>query len=193
MIYGVYEFVGFHFCNRFLEKGYSVKGIHVPIGGSQQLEEKKLEVGRNANFEEVEMPDSEKLIDDNPAMIVSLYDFFMNYKESDWNQPAFFEKLASFINKRQEQIIFLLPVQLLLEPKETDRLLEMKGFLSQIKETASSSQFFYLPAVFGPWQSSSFLFQQSILPKEKINHELLEVKEWVWDAISNPFAAISFT
>jgi hypothetical protein len=185
MIFGVYEFVGFHFCNRFLEKGCIVKGVRVMNGSSHQLlEDKKLAVGRNANFEELKMDDLENLsIDDQPAMIFSLYDFYMTYKESEWDHSAILEKLAAFVKKRQEPMIYLLPIQMLLDTNETGWYSELKEFISQLKEGSAMRQFFYLPAIFGPWQPPSFLFQQSMLPVQKEDAEQYKTTEWVWDTI----------
>ncbi len=182
-IYGVFEFVGFHFCNRFLENGCSVKGIHTNLGSSHCLEEKQLEVGRNANFEEVGLEQLEKTVGELQVMIVSLYDLYMTYQETKWNQTAFWKKIFHILNNRYEQIVFLLPIQFLQDSKETDHFFELKDLLARTTMGASAIQFFYLPTIFGPWQPSSFLFQRSMLPKHKDNSDPFIVREWIWDAI----------
>jgi nucleoside-diphosphate-sugar epimerase len=173
-IYGVFEFTGFHLCKRFLEDGYTVEGIHFDAD-DWFLEEKRLEVGRNANFNEKLFP----LAEQNLVTIIPIYDWFMAYKEG--YKKVFSEVVQSL--KDDQQIVYLLPIQLLSDWPNDEALEEIRSFLDQTKNIGKCIQYFYLPTIFGPWQPASFLFQREML--NQIHHvkEEIEVREWPFDAI----------
>ncbi|MEM5594163.1 hypothetical protein AAHH67_24715 [Niallia circulans] len=52
VIFGVYQFVGFHICSTLLEEGEEIIGISYPEISIEDLEDKRMEIGRNANFSE---------------------------------------------------------------------------------------------------------------------------------------------
>jgi hypothetical protein len=52
VIIGTYESLGFYFCTSLLEEGYEVTGIHYRNTNEELLEGKRMEIGRNANFQE---------------------------------------------------------------------------------------------------------------------------------------------
>jgi nucleoside-diphosphate-sugar epimerase len=173
-IYGVFEFTGFHLCKSFLEKGFTVDGIHFDTD-DLFLEEKRLEVGRNANFSEKSLPFGEQ----NSVTIIPVYDWFMASKEG---YKKLLPEVIQSLNDDQ-QIVYLLPIQLLTDLPEDEALEEVRNFIDQTKNIGKCIQYFYLPTIFGPWQPNSFLFQRELL--NQINHvnEQIEVREWPFDAI----------
>lgn len=174
-LYGVFEFTGFHLCKRFLEKGFGVEGIHFDTERELFLEEKRLEVGRNANFNESSLSlDGQKLV-----TIIPIYDWFMANKEGN---KKVFREIAPFL-KEDHQIVYLLPIQLLTNWPNEEALEEVRNFMDQTKKIGQCIQYFYLPTIFGPWQPSSFLFQRELLNQIYTVNEQVEVREWPFDAI----------
>lgn len=189
VIYGALEFVGFHVCNRLLEKGYCVKGIHFHTNANDYLDEKRLEVGRNANFEEVSIQDSRTLIDacDRQAVIIfSLYDLFVTNNESILTNKTVSKVIFQLLNERkerQDKIVYLLPIQLLANSGSPEGTAELEDFIIQAKQINEQGQFFYLPTIFGPWQPSAFLFQRTISNAIQGDKAEFHSREWGLDAI----------
>jgi hypothetical protein len=181
-IYGVYEFVGFHLCKRLLEKGFCVEGIHFEQQSDEFLEEKRLEIGRNANFEETVFANGETK-SESEMIILSLYDLFMTYKES---YEELFPQIVQSINERsntKSQLIYILPIQLLTNLEDIEGMKEVQNFIDQVKNSDQCIQYFYLPTIFGPWQSGTFLFQRELLNQFNHLNEKIEIREWLLDAI----------
>jgi hypothetical protein len=187
-IYGVFEFIGFHFCKRFLEKGLRVEGVHFHTEPHLFLEEKRLEIGRNANFKEKDIPDIEVVIEndnDSKTIIIPIYDWLMMYSGSK-SLDKWFPKIVEFINDLNDsktQIVYLLPIQLLTDKCEMDGIEDVRNLLSQTKKMNHRAQFFYLPTIFGPWQPPTFLFQRVMLNQFNETDEEFTLKEWTLDAI----------
>jgi hypothetical protein len=177
-ILGVYEFIGFHLCKRFLENGFSVEGVHLNTECDLFLEEKRLEVGRNANFNEKSFPLSGKNLETD-VTIIPIYDWFMTYKES---RKRFSEIIQYIKNAPKTNFVFLLPIQMLTDSQD-EGMEEARGFIEQTNNLAQSIQYYYLPTIFGPWQPSSFLFQNEILNQFHQTNKSLDIREWPFDAI----------
>lgn len=187
IIFGAFEFLGIHFCKKFLERGYRVTGI--PLYVVQDIEEKKLEFGRNANFLEqtFEQWNETKKIDEKPSVIVFLlYDLFMTCNEHILTNKMLFEPIFHYLKEgkgSKDQIILILPIQMAAESKNDEGMRYLEYFNNQITEVAKNVQRMYLPTIFGPWQSSTFLFQNTMLNRLRKNVQLNNVREWIFDAI----------
>jgi hypothetical protein len=184
-IYGTYHFIGFSLCEGFLEKGIRVYGYRFEQENEEFLDEKKMSIGRNANFQEKNIVgkdiEIEEVLDDEKTVIVlSLYDLYFSDME---NPIPYFENLLIDMLKRYEDIpieklVCLLPINFLYDPLNSLRLK-----FNEMKENKIQIQEIYLPTVFGPWQPSVFLYQQ-FLTKDYLNREpLLNDREATLDAI----------
>ncbi|MCM2533702.1 hypothetical protein NDK43_16555 [Neobacillus pocheonensis] len=190
IIFGVFDFVGFHVCKTLLDKGIEVKGIRVEnIGKTPFLEEKRLEIGRNANFEEQSFLEwsllgkPEKPIN---MIIFSLYDFFMLYNEAILKKEAFIQPILSYLERNKNKnktLVFILPIQLLTSSLDSQALIDLKGFLDRTLNVSDNIQLFYVPTIYGPWQPNTFLFQQTILSKLNRNEEIKGFREGTMDAL----------
>ncbi len=181
VIFGTFEFVGFHFCMSLLEKGMEVVGIN----DSQQENEdymidKRLTIGRNANFSEVEMEQWLPLanIVEQTVVIIDYYDFYIRKQAGFFNKHSlvedFFRRNLQVIKETNSSIIMLLPVQW-LSPTEQGNFKFLQGF---------PCYRIYLPTIYGPWQSNIFLYQQALLKKlHKVEKLCLNEREWTHDAI----------
>jgi hypothetical protein len=186
----VFEFIGFHCCKSLLEKGYSVNGIPFNMESDLFLDEKRLEVGRNANFSEQDLQGVENIIEKKerePAIfIVSLYEWFMTFKESPVPNTKILAQVAQSLNDRQKaenQIVYLLPIQLLTNSQDLEGAVELKEFIDQTNRLGDCVQLFYLPTIFGPWQPSSFLFQRALLKQLNNVKDDMVIREWTLDAM----------
>ncbi|WP_026566126.1 hypothetical protein [Bacillus sp. UNC41MFS5] len=186
ILFGMFDFVNFHICKSLLNKGVEVKGIHLeetdPIAF---LEEKRLEVGRNANLIEQSISewesDQEKSIP-NTSLIISIYDLFMSKKEQILQDGNVTKPMIQYleVNKHEVNTVLILPVQMLTS---TFRGKEIKGFLDLIKGVGKNTQYIYLPAVYGPWQTSSFLFQKVLISKYQEIKIKADEREWSNDVL----------
>lgn len=189
VIFGVYEFVGFYLCKELLEQGYEVKGILFNPSTDAYIEEKRLEIGRNANFTEKIIGEWEELEheDESPSLIIiSIYDLFMGYKEKLLNSEAMNKRFFQQIDNRkgnQNQIVCLLPIQLLVQSIHSDGINDLRFFLEKLKGMGKGVQYYYLPSIFGPWQPATFFFQKSMLNILKENVEQTDIREWSMDAV----------
>jgi hypothetical protein len=179
IIFGSYEFVGFHLCKEFLEKGYEVTGILLDHSKESYIDEKRLEIGRNANFIDKTVYEPVEEDTTHSLMIFSLYDLFMGSKEKLINSDDLRKIIFKTFDTRN-QIAYLLPIQLLSQSYHSQ---DLKLFLENMKEFGENPQFYYLPSIFGPWQPITFLFQKSMLNLLKENDEINTIREWRMDAI----------
>jgi hypothetical protein len=163
MIIGIYEFIGFHLGQYLLEQGIEVIGIHIPTDDRDPfLEEKRLFIGRNANFTEEDAKALSIVTSGltTDVTVIDYYSFYMKRQE---------EELISAIEesiwpKENDSVIFLMPVQ----------LYEDEGMFNH-------SVAFYLPTIYGPWQPANFLFHQALFdPKSTIE---IDEREWTEDAL----------
>jgi hypothetical protein len=186
IIFGMFDFVGFHVGKHLLNKGIEVKGVHIENPENIHfLDEKRLEVGRNANFLEqslIEWKNNHQQEIGNSSLIFSIYDLFMLKKEQILQIEEVKRPIIQFVeeNKTKANIVFILPIQMLTR---TFRGREIEGFLGNIKGLVTNLQLLYLPAIYGPWQPSAFLFQQAISSKYQKANLTTAVREWTNDVL----------
>ncbi|MGG3469813.1 hypothetical protein ABES02_20300 [Neobacillus pocheonensis] len=183
IIFGVYDFVSFHICKTLLNKGIEVYGIQIEdMEKIQYLDEKRFEVGRNANFVEQSLSQLEKSnIQENPktTLIFSFFDLYIRNKDDLFQEVT--ESILKYVieNKTYTELVFILPIQMLRQSEE--RI--YKSFLEQIRSMVKRIQVFYLPSIYGPWQPASFMFQQAMmLAYQSINISKSE-REWTEDTL----------
>jgi hypothetical protein len=170
IVVGAYEFLGFHLAMNLLELGFEVTGIDL---GSQEeegsTEEKKLMVGRNANFDEYSAADWKEngSIEEPHIIFVSLYDYYYSGKPDLFSWEGLFGHLNGALKATGSKPVFLLPVQYYENERE--------GIFHPYCEPGPLE--IYLPTLFGRWQPSAFAFQQAIEGKENPYKASLEHKE----------------
>lgn len=174
IIIGVYEFLGLHFCKKILEQGIAVEGIHIEIEDKElYIEEKKMEIGRNANFMENKLESIEEK--ESVCVIIDFYDFFVRNISI-----KFCSILAPYLEKmKKSKIILLLPIAAKREPFR-EEMEEVEKLMTDDLVVSS----YYLPTVYGPWQPKEMVFQQLFLKEagmiESVN---VSSREWVYDAL----------
>lgn len=185
VILGAFEFIGFHMCKKMLDDGYEVKGIHVEKVQSQD-EAKRLEVGRNANFQEQSIEEwlesKREGSTEKQTIIISLFDLFMGHKENRLTSSV---GLIDYLNERKKwenTVVLLLPIQLAVQQEALSSLEQVNHFLEKIADDSETLQFVYLPTVYGPWQPSTYAFQKAI-EGNMVSIEEVDEREWTKDAI----------
>ncbi|EIJ81865.1 hypothetical protein PB1_02960 [Bacillus methanolicus PB1] len=190
VIIGTYEFLGFSLCENLLEKGYQVEGIHIDLEEEDFfLEEKRMKVGRNANFIELTLEEWKQqhfMKSKSVLIIISVYDYFIKNNiqtllkdEQFWN--------TTFPRFVKSEILILWPIQMLVKNKDVEKeehgMDELLNFYKKFTHHSSIISVF-IPTLFGPWQPQEFIFQQTILHRlGKYAHPVLKKHEWVFDAI----------
>jgi hypothetical protein len=185
IIFGIYNFVSFHACKTLLNKGLEVIGVHIDeIDNNYFLAEKRLEVGRNANYIEQTLSEWENSRNEEmakTALIFSIYDLFMCNKEAIIQKEKVVESITHYLerNNSETSVVVILPIQMV----SSDKSMEMEAFLNQARKWGKHIQMFYVPAIYGPWQSSTFLFQQAILSKFQKTKIIKDEREWTRDIL----------
>ena len=180
VIMGTFEFAGFHFCTKLLEKGIEIVGIHQSGSGNDDyLTHKRLAIGRNANFHEVTLEQWLPIanITEKTLFIIDYYDYFIQNKTEFFNKhnliEDFFRRKVKEIKETQSCIIMLLPIQWAASTDKGNQFIQL-----------IQSHRIYLPTLYGPWQPKTFLFQQALLKNlQKVDQLSLNEREWTDDAI----------
>jgi hypothetical protein len=198
VIFGVFDFVNFHICQTLLNQGIEVIGISFEEKEEiPNYEEKRLEVGRNANFIEQSFSDWHTAREEEQSktvLVFSIYDWYMLQKETHILKKRVMKPIQDYIEKNPAnvEIVILLPVQEL--EANTER--QVEGFMKQLNQIVQDIHVFYLPSIYGPWQPESFLFQQAILSTireaniQKAEREWTEDTLFVNDALESMFELI---
>ncbi|WP_042455264.1 Rossmann-fold NAD(P)-binding domain-containing protein [Neobacillus dielmonensis] len=175
-----FDFLSFHLCKAILGKGFEVEGINIQAHHRTQfLEEKRLEVGRNANFSDYSFADWGKssINNSNTTMIISIYDFFTLRKESILAELDFHSVLKA-VEKNKNPLVILAPIQMVTDSDNKG----ISAFSHQAEDLVKDLKIVYLPTVYGPWQPVDFLFQRVISEQIKNNIQPSN-REWTGDAI----------
>ncbi|MEH7113026.1 hypothetical protein V7124_11675 [Neobacillus niacini] len=182
VIVGVFDFVNFHVCKALLDKGIEVKGVQLVTEENEDLlVEKKLEIGRNANFYVISIGDIPNELNQKGTLVLSVYDLYMQYREDLLLSDDFKEQFVNLDN--WEQIVILAPSQLLTNENTTNAEIIIKNFINEIKALNNHIQLLYLPSIFGPWQPETFMFQHSILNQMNRGKAFRGMREEINDAL----------
>ncbi|MFD2443178.1 hypothetical protein ACFSO7_04185 [Bacillus sp. CGMCC 1.16607] len=176
IVFETYSFLGFGICKRLLEDGVQVLGLQ--LFNDDFLDEKKLMIGRNANFEEKSVQDPALTNKDTSdhVLFLSYYDLYFSNDDST-QQSIIYEMINQLQHLSYKKIYLLFPIEFI------DRIPSSLLQTIQILQEDSRSISIYLPTLFGPWQSEVFLFQQKFLQEYFKHQPLLNEREYTDDAI----------
>lgn len=65
IVFGAYQFLGFHICGALLEEGEEIIGVSFPNIHVDDIEDKRMEIGRNANFSEISWNHLDSILQDS--------------------------------------------------------------------------------------------------------------------------------
>ncbi|MBT2689033.1 hypothetical protein J7I93_12640 [Bacillus sp. ISL-47] len=186
VILGTFEFVGFSLCKFLLDQGCMIDGIHINNGEEEPyLNEKRLEIGRNANFYEMnysEWLETTKEIQEDSVLFIDFYDLYIknnlfSLRENELIEKYFINNLNE-LKKYRSKIVFLFPLQWQKDINRAHSRCETA--IELLKENNIVVYSFYLPAVYGPWQPEEFIFHQALADRKRT---VLSNREWNHDAI----------
>jgi hypothetical protein len=166
-ILGVYDYIGYGICKYMLDLGVEIEGIDLSNKPDDYFtEEKRMEIGRNANFSEVTFKEWNGS-DSKEFVFVSLYQYYLDSINRSLNRGI----LHEFDSLERVRTVIILPAYL-AQKNAIDILPNSKK--SMVTEI-------YLPTIFGPWQPEGFFFQQALKWQDKAG-EIPEAAEWEWTA-----------
>ncbi|MEH7442795.1 hypothetical protein V7201_10865 [Bacillus sp. JJ1122] len=180
-ILNVYDFIGYSLCKYMLNDGVEIAGVHIASKHDKYfIEEKKMEIGRNANFSEISFKEWQAT-GTNEHLFISLYEQF----NQDGMIEQYFNDILNTLenmDRSNQTLILILPAHLALKhEKLTDSQLDL---LRVIEKINSSVLQIYLPTIYGPWQPEEYFFQQSLNYLEgESSIPVIAKWEWTHDAL----------
>ncbi len=168
VIIGTYQFIGFQLCRSLLEDGETVYGVSYPNMILEDSEDKQLEIGRNANYEEISW--EEKFLFSSGKIIYDCYDLLNSEKIINQIKIDLEKKsnIQEVIEKKHE-LIFLGNV--------LDFAYHEEELFPVLKKLGLPFRSIYYPTVYGPWQPKEFLFVQLLEDCDDIQMSEMEYKE----------------
>ncbi|KKK36952.1 hypothetical protein WQ57_16335 [Mesobacillus campisalis] len=182
IIIGPFGFLGYSICKIMLDKGFRVLGISPGTRESGKFDdEKRLEIGRNANFFEQVNEEWLSEINKTPVpIIIPFYDYFMDGSDANLFNDLLFSKSLCTLSPCPSKVIFLFPEQFAHEkPLRNDILKQCEAFIDETKHLGPE---IFLPTLYGPWQPDKYLFQQILFPAD-VSHSLCLRRESLTDAV----------
>lgn len=178
VIFGVYDYIGYSLCQYMLDMGVEIDGIHSGSSTEEYFtEEKRLEIGRNANFSEKELNEWE-YTGAGKYLFISLFE---SYQSSTAN-GIFTDMLMKKLEDSNPSIVLILPAYFAVKNEKMEE--SQRRLLRFFEQRKHSVLEVYLPTIYGPWQPEKFFFQQALNYLEYGKHSP-EVAGWEWthDAI----------
>ncbi|WP_400246507.1 hypothetical protein AB3U99_06545 [Niallia sp. JL1B1071] len=161
VVVGAYQFLGFHICGALLEEGEEIIGVSFPNINIGDIEDKRMEIGRNANFSEKSWNQLGSILQD-PNIDYLFFDLYtIEGLQSLYSTIK--SRIFDCSNKElpiNKRLVFL--VNIMAVEKDRELFSSMKEDLGDY-----TIQMIHMPTLYGPWQPSDFLFQQLVEGKEQ--------------------------
>jgi hypothetical protein len=145
------------------------------------IEEKRMEIGRNANFVEVQY-DEWTITDEREEvlLVIDYYDYFIRNAEREADLISIKSKITGLKNGIGK-VLFLMPVQLLMQGRYEQHQSQANEVFDSFRRDGIAFNVYYLPTIYGPWQYIECAFQQYFLQGN--DHFMIHEREWTEDAI----------
>ena len=176
-ILGIYDFIGYSLCRYMLDLGVEIDGIHPEDSIENYFtEEKRLQIGRNANFTEIGLQEWE-VEGAEGFLFVTLFESLQIRNGNE-------ELMEALLNKLESRHLKKLPTAVILpayfaqdnvELSESDA--KMSRFISSRQSTLLT---IYLPTIYGPWQPEEYFFQQALFHTSIDGRKIPDIGQWEW-------------
>ena len=208
IVIGAFNFVGFKLCCRLLEEGIVVYGVDTPESREDEfVEEKQLQIGRNANFSWQEV--SECVFFDNKGsncydtVYYCLFDpsinMFSKGIDKCMNQTTkLLKEVIQYCNEYKIKLVLLSTIEVLgnqtvemnddtIPAPESDsgrlHLIEENLVKSETEKFNVNYVICRVPTIYGPWQPTHMMYQQLIIAVMNKQEPKLEINENTRDII----------
>lgn len=183
IIIGAFGFLGYSVCRAMLDEGIEVNVISVEEEYDFLIEEKRMEIGRNANLLEDEVRDrTEEKVEAPIPVIIPFCDYYMMEKEQVLFENQFIQEELFTLPSENYPITLLLPE--LLEYEGSSVIEPLVKLKEEITNKGFSLKEVLVPTLYGPWQPEGCFFQQILsLGEEAIDVPALNPRESTSDAI----------
>ncbi|WP_226675762.1 hypothetical protein [Mesobacillus jeotgali] len=176
-ILGVYDFIGYSLCRHMLDLGVEIDGIHQSGNIDDYFtEEKRLEIGRNANFSEISLQDWEAEQAEG-FLFVTLFESLQTRNGTD-------DLLKALLSKLEDRHLNKLPTAVILPAYFAEENMDFREVETKIstyiKNRKSTLLTIYLPTIYGPWQPEECFFQQVIFHSSSNRRKLPDISKWEW-------------
>ncbi|MFT9596330.1 hypothetical protein [Mesobacillus sp.] len=176
-ILGIYDFIGYSLCRHMLDLGVEIDGIHQSgnIGG-YFTEEKRLEIGRNANFSEISLEDWEAERAEG-FLFVTLFESLQTRNGTN-------ELLEALLSKLENRHLKKLPTAVVLPAYFAQENMDLRETETKISRYINNRQStlltIYLPTIYGPWQPEECFFQQTMSHSSNNGNKVPDISKWEW-------------
>lgn len=143
IVFAAQQFLGFELCDALLEKGWTVTAIDK----DNEMKDKWLEIGRNANLQYVPYGDWDKDLQPDTAVFLPYYDQVRD------NKVSYLSEVETLLSKMDQ------PIQMIR--------IYSNGSMEQGEH--SNGAVFYLPTLYGIHQPEEFLFAQLLAGRERVS------------------------
>lgn len=147
VIIGVFEYLGFLLCKRILEEGIEVDAVHLSQERHPMAEQRRLEIGRNANFVEWDVEKFNSSTVESGKTIVFMDLMTENKREvalTSENKDRLDEMLKQ-LSRKNGRVVFFLPFELF--SSESPLHSNFQRLMDDINMRHLSVKTFYLPAL----------------------------------------------
>ncbi|RFU68036.1 hypothetical protein D0469_13160 [Peribacillus saganii] len=162
IVIGAYEFLGFHVSKLLLEDGLEVIGTTLDGSLADEVEQKMMEIGRNANFSYLEQLTMLDSITEDSIIYISIYDYIKKgSKYGDiYTEIQRLVQKWKLLGTKLPRILFFLPIMQGNSRKEDSFGQELAEKLEEVAEKC-----IYLPTIYGPFQPENMSFEAGIRGK----------------------------
>jgi nucleoside-diphosphate-sugar epimerase len=181
-ILGIYDFIGYSLCRYLLDQGVEITGIHTEGNKKDHFtEEKRLEIGRNANFLEIGLQ-GWKAEQAEGILFVTLFESLQKRHYAE-------DILKGILSELENRQLKKLPTAVILPAyfaQENAELREQEARVNSLVSSRNSNLLtIYLPTIYGPWQPEECFFQQAMSQSSFVNKKIPEIgpREWTNDCL----------
>ena len=177
VVLGIYDFIGYSLCRYMLDRGVEIDGIHPEETKEDYFtEEKRLEIGRNANFTEIGLQDWQ-VEGAEGFLFVTLFESFQSRNMKN-------DLMEALLSKLENRHLKNLPTVVILPAFFAEENVELREADAKISRFISSQESMlltiYLPTIYGPWQPEECFFQQAMSPSSIECGKIPDISQWEW-------------